>query len=131
MLLKCIIVSTLCVQLLLRFYTDQFETLQAFLSWSVDVHMDLILFKTHGHFHILASVSENWHLQVHWLDLVSINLCAKNNQSTGFLMLQELWVFSLSHFAMLMSRKSDIWRFFCPDFAKFIIPPTYEVCGGI
>ena len=29
--------GTLCAQLLIQFYTDQFETLQALLSWSVDV----------------------------------------------------------------------------------------------
>ena len=37
-LLKCITVSNLCVQLL-QFYTDQFGTLQALMSWSVDVHV--------------------------------------------------------------------------------------------
>ena len=32
-------VGALCAQLLIQFYTDQFETLKDFLSWSVDVHM--------------------------------------------------------------------------------------------
>ena len=32
-------VDTLCAQLLIQFYTDQFETLHALLSWSVDVHV--------------------------------------------------------------------------------------------
>ena len=36
-------VGALCAQLLIQFYTDQFETLQAFLSWSVDVHVILAL----------------------------------------------------------------------------------------
>ena len=35
--------GTLCAQLFLLFYTDQFETLQALLSWSVDVHVALAL----------------------------------------------------------------------------------------
>ena len=35
--------GTLCAQLLLQFYTDQFETLQALLSGSVDVHVVLAL----------------------------------------------------------------------------------------
>ena len=34
---------TLCVQLLLQFYADSFETLQLFLSWSEDMHVVLIL----------------------------------------------------------------------------------------
>ena len=38
-LLKCITMGTLCAQLLLQFYTDQLETLQALLSWSLGVHM--------------------------------------------------------------------------------------------
>ena len=29
--------GTLCVERFIQFYTDQFETLQALLSWSVDV----------------------------------------------------------------------------------------------
>ena len=32
-----------CVQLLIQSYTDQLETLQALLSWSVDVHIFLTL----------------------------------------------------------------------------------------
>ena len=36
-------VDTLCAQPLVQFYTDQFETLHALLSWSVDVHMVLAL----------------------------------------------------------------------------------------
>ena len=39
----CIIVGTLCAQLLMQFYTDQFETLQALLSWSIDMHVVLAL----------------------------------------------------------------------------------------
>ena len=31
--------GTLCAQLLLQFYIDQFETLQALFAWSVDVHV--------------------------------------------------------------------------------------------
>ena len=44
-LLKCIKDGTLCAQLLLQFYTDQFDTLQAFLSWFSDVQviLDLLL----------------------------------------------------------------------------------------
>ena len=34
-----LIVGTLFAQLLLQFYTDCFETLQVFLSWSEDVHV--------------------------------------------------------------------------------------------
>ena len=33
----------MCVQLLIQSYTDQLETLQALLSWSVDVHIFLTL----------------------------------------------------------------------------------------
>ena len=36
-------VGAFCAQLLKQFYTDQFETLQALLSWSVDVHVILAL----------------------------------------------------------------------------------------
>ena len=34
---------SLCAQLLIQIYTDQFETLQALLPWPVDVHMILAL----------------------------------------------------------------------------------------
>ena len=37
------IVGTLCVQLLLQFYADSFETLQMFLPWSEDMHVVWIL----------------------------------------------------------------------------------------
>ena len=33
------VVGTLCVQLLLQFYADSFETLQMLLSWSEDMHV--------------------------------------------------------------------------------------------
>ena len=33
---------TLCVQLLLQFYVDPFETLHMFWSWTEDVHVGLI-----------------------------------------------------------------------------------------
>ena len=35
--------GTMCAQLLIEFDTDQFEPLQALLSWSVDVHVILAL----------------------------------------------------------------------------------------
>ena len=44
-------VGTLCAQPLIQFYTDQFETLQALLSWSVDVHVVLALSSIKLFFH--------------------------------------------------------------------------------
>ena len=43
MLFMCIIMSKLCAQRDLQFYTDQFETLKDLLLWSVDVHVVLAL----------------------------------------------------------------------------------------
>ena len=40
---KCITVHTLYAQHFLQFYTDECETLEALLTWSVDVHMVLAL----------------------------------------------------------------------------------------
>ena len=37
------VLCTLCVQLLLQFYADSFETSQMFLSWSEDMHVVWIL----------------------------------------------------------------------------------------
>ena len=36
------VVDTLCMQLLLQFYSDSFDTLLVFMSWSEDVHIVLM-----------------------------------------------------------------------------------------
>ena len=41
------VVGTLCMQLLLQFYSDSFETIQVLRSWSEDVHIIWISFSDH------------------------------------------------------------------------------------
>ena len=41
------VVGTLCMQFLLQFYSDSFEILQVFRSWSVNVHIGWIYSSDH------------------------------------------------------------------------------------
>ena len=69
MVLKCITVGILCAQFLLQFYIDQFETLKAHLSWSVDVHVvvtlssikNLLLFSIFERSHFCSSIRYDLH----------------------------------------------------------------------
>ena len=44
-------VGTFCAQLLIQFYTDQFETLHDYLSWSVDMHVVLAFYRQFYFYH--------------------------------------------------------------------------------
>ena len=58
-------VGTLCAQLPIQFYTGQFESLQEFLSWSVAMYVDNLIFVTFFDFersHLCPSIRYALHM---------------------------------------------------------------------
>ena len=100
-LLKCITDGTLCPQLLLQFHTDQFETVQALLSWSVDVHVVLALLSI---YYLAFSIC------------LSIKLCIWSGMIRA-----RILKFCIS----MNNKKTHIVLFFCRGFSLGSYSPFY------